>query len=753
MKKITAFILACIIAIGLLSTDFLAEDEISWGGYFLMKNAVRNQTTGINYKIGTTLSTNKSGTTEEGVKLVPKKTAPYLTFNFTEGDGIYGTDADYFPYLVIKVKLSRVPYATEINNIGVNINGNKIGESNYVGVSYADTTDWQIVVIDLSNADFIGCVESIKIYLMESASLDTPITFIYEYFAFLRSEEAVASLKNQYNGDIVSYVNSVPKGEIPGNYPTKTPIPAATRRPGPDTPWPWQNELDISGDRTTSPGQSSILVENASYTWWNNKQAIRYVDKKDQTYISHATESGGICITSYDHNTGNIQTSVLAQFNLVDDHNSPGLAILPDGRILAVYSRHNADTKLRWKVSTNAEDITSFSEEKYVECNKKVTYAQIYRISYEEYRVFYRAVTGWATRVYNWVYDEWSDEVRWIEEKKGSQYYLWVQEDVAEGRLNIFMTGHPKGGYDQNIRFGYFDADSNICKLDGTVIGNLDVQASKILTPRDFTDIVYEASENEHTRLYDMTYMSDKMGVLYGVGVGTEDTSKYYYAYYDQETNTWIKNLICDSGKWLVAGNMYFGGISYDRKDMQTIYVSRREGDVCRLEKWHTDDYGATWKIVDIIDEAASEDIVVMRPISPYNAHDDIDVIYIKGTYPSYSTFNTELMIYGDEAPATPTQKPTPNNTPAPATPTQKPTPDNTPAPATPTQKPTPDNTPVPATPTQKPTPDNTPVPTTKEPVTTKAPKNNKNCGASSAIAQIMFVLGATLIIKRKGVL
>ena len=43
-------------------------------------------------------------------------------------------------------------------------------------------------------------------------------------------------------------------------------------------------------------------------------------------------------------------------------------------------------------------------------------------------------MSSWATRVYNWVEDTWSDEIVWLYEDQGKQYYLWTQEDKEEGK-------------------------------------------------------------------------------------------------------------------------------------------------------------------------------------------------------------------------------------------------------------------------------------------------------------------------------
>ena len=412
-------------------------------------------------------------------------------------------------------------------------------------------------------------------------------------------------------------------------------------------PWVWGSSNNPSGKRTTEAGEIGVFAKNGAYTWWTNMQAFRYVGNKDQTYLSYVDEEGGRRIASYNHKTGKFANFKLAQYE-VDDHDSAGIMVLPDGRLLAVYVRHNKDKIIRWRISKRPEDVTSFGEEYEITCGEAITYAQLHRISDTEYRILYRyKMKNWATRVYDCEKKEWSVETVWFTEGKGKQYYMWTQEDREEGKFNIFMTGHPKNGPDQNIRYGYFTADGGVYTTGGTKVGDMnDELAIAVANPRDF-DIVYEAKEGEHTRLYDVSFMGEKVGVLYGVSQGDEQYSKYYYAYYDDVAGKWVNNYICDSGKVMVAANMYYGGMIFDKKDMQTLYVCRREGERCRIEKWKTTDYGATWTS-ELIEEAANDDEEILRPLSPYNAHEDMDVLYMKGNYPSYVKYDTDIVFYAD---------------------------------------------------------------------------------------------------------
>ena len=412
--------------------------------------------------------------------------------------------------------------------------------------------------------------------------------------------------------------------------------------------WSWGTKLDPSGESVAKRGEITTFAPDGCYTWWTNALALRHVGSKDQTYLSYVNEFGQMSLASYNHETGAFAYTTLADYER-DDHNSAALTVLPNNKILAVYARHSKDHVIRWRISDKPEDITSFGPEQTMNSAGSVTYIQLHRISDTEYRIFYRYdMSSWATRVYNWVEDTWTEEIVWLFENQGKQYYLWTQEDKEVGKINVFMTGHPVNAPDQNIRYGYFDANGDIYTTGDKLIGTL-TQEEKGFTPspRDF-DIVYEAQDGEHTRLYDVSFMGDEVAVMYGVGLDGNN-SKYYYAYYDDAEGKWVNNFICKSGKAAVTGNMYFGGVSFDKKDMTTIYVTRRDDNerFC-LEKWKTNDYGATWEVIEVIDSVESRLETIMRPIIPYNTHDDIDVIYIRGKYPTYLTYDTDIVFYAD---------------------------------------------------------------------------------------------------------
>ena len=228
MKKAIALVIACVMAIGLFSINVFADDSKLPGGYFFFKNAVKDSS-GINYKIGNSLSTNSSKTKEEGVQLKSKKESPYCTFTWVEGDTLWGTDVDAYPYAVLKVKLDRVPGETDENYIGISINdaGPTVGGSSginydsYLDVQYAATTDWQLVTLDLSGLQ-LGDLEKFQLFLMKKIDTSAHITFLYEYIAFFKSTAEIDVLQNSFGGDLAAYIAA--GGEVAQEPPVDEPV-------------------------------------------------------------------------------------------------------------------------------------------------------------------------------------------------------------------------------------------------------------------------------------------------------------------------------------------------------------------------------------------------------------------------------------------------------------------------------------------------------------------------------------------------
>lgn len=203
MKKVMALVIACIMAIGIFSINAFADDSKLPGGYIYTEELKYGSTENYTASNAHVKAQSSSTNTEGMVYLTVKKgyEKPYNTFNFKEGDGAYGTDLTQYPIFVAKVQLSRELLAGEEGKFCVETGGVKIEEANLI----KSTTDWQLLVLDLSAAN-VSSVEKVKLWYFNKTSADEYITLTWDYFAFFKSTAEVDVLNNDYAGDLAAYI-------------------------------------------------------------------------------------------------------------------------------------------------------------------------------------------------------------------------------------------------------------------------------------------------------------------------------------------------------------------------------------------------------------------------------------------------------------------------------------------------------------------------------------------------------------------
>ena len=129
--------------------------------------------------------------------------------------------------------------------------------------------------------------------------------------------------------------------------------------------WNWY--VEPSGTHI-EPGDSlATLFESGVYSSNNG-----YKFKEDKTYMGWVEDGGDIVISSLDHNTGEHKRVVIHEKLESDDHNNPAVIVLPDGRIMAVYSMHTNEPYMYYRVTKYPEDISEWNDEQFYYCYTEV---------------------------------------------------------------------------------------------------------------------------------------------------------------------------------------------------------------------------------------------------------------------------------------------------------------------------------------------------------------------------------------------
>jgi hypothetical protein len=158
--------------------------------------------------------------------------------------------------------------------------------------------------------------------------------------------------------------------------------------------------------------QNQIVTvnDNAAWCWFQDERVL--ADKGKLIFSTVASQggpggavrSGNIEVTAVEGFRPALSTAPAAGQSLKctvavlnpkleeDDHNAAGMAILPDGRYLAMYSKHMHDRLIRYRISIQPGDASAWEEEKTITRNFNVTYNNIYQLSDENGRIydFYR---------------------------------------------------------------------------------------------------------------------------------------------------------------------------------------------------------------------------------------------------------------------------------------------------------------------------------------------------------------------------
>lgn len=141
-------------------------------------------------------------------------------------------------------------------------------------------------------------------------------------------------------------------------------------------------------------GDLVVLKRNGGWCWFQDPRAVVDRGRILVGTVAGATafesKRGDIEVTAFDPASGASTTFKLHEELEGDDHDAPSLLVLPDGRYLAMYTRHARDHLMRWRVSTGPGDLDVWAPEQLLKVDDPdtVTYTNTFTLSAEANRVY-----------------------------------------------------------------------------------------------------------------------------------------------------------------------------------------------------------------------------------------------------------------------------------------------------------------------------------------------------------------------------
>jgi hypothetical protein len=432
----------------------------------------------------------------------------------------------------------------------------------------------------------------------------------------------------------------------------------------------------------------AILTSDGAWTWYNDPRAVFHNGILYFGYVRNSDGKSGL--SAFNPQTGGKTDLFTSTRTEKDDHNVPGILPRQDGTMLAIYARHGTDQffAYRYSNSTNPVSPTNWSAEQTIaSTGAGVTYANPFQLSAESGRVYnfsrdlnfnpavFASTNGGVT---------WSAPQLFIQTGTGSiRPYVKYCSDYSQRIDFLYTDGHPRD-VTNSLYHLYYQAGS-LFKTDGALLksfanlpvlhdsgerGSIIYQYSDVDTS-DFNDHIptgrawcwETAYQTNGAPVCVFTVQRDKL-----TGTNWFDDRIYYY--YARWTGTnWQKRFIAQAGCPLFSTeNDYAGGICVDPSNPNVIYVSSNASDPFNLtditnvtlranqryEIWRgiTTNGGLSFNWTAITTNSAKDNL---RPYIPRGQAGTPVVIWFRGIYSSYTSYNCEIIgLFNNPVPTPP---------------------------------------------------------------------------------------------------
>lgn len=433
------------------------------------------------------------------------------------------------------------------------------------------------------------------------------------------------------------------------------------------------------------PGGAVEVAPDGAWTWFNDERAIFH---QGFLFAGYVLRDGRYGVTRFDPATATASHAVISTTasQQKDDHNNPSLTPLPDGRLLAVYSKHGGESRYYHRTSLVATPATAadWGPEQAKATPAGTTYANTFLLAAEADTVFnfHRCINFNPTLTLSAdLGASWGTPAHFIDTGGGGTrpYPRFCSNHLDRIDL-VYTDGHPRDV--DNSVYHLFYRGGAFRTSDGTVAASLaelplDHDAGQRgTTVYPFSAAAWGPGQGPDDWIpggrgwtWDVHHGPDGRPVCAFqvqqddvAGTGWNHDRIYYY--YARWTGTaWQRRLIAHGGRGLYqAEDDYGGGMAIDPADPRVVYVSTNAADPFdlsgitdvplapgeRYEIWRgfTADGGLTFHWSPVTAGSAADNL---RPIVPERHGRTRHLLWFHGTYTSYTNFNTRVLGVFDE--------------------------------------------------------------------------------------------------------
>jgi rhamnogalacturonyl hydrolase YesR len=424
---------------------------------------------------------------------------------------------------------------------------------------------------------------------------------------------------------------------------------------------PLAGPLTAQQDWPPPGGDHHALSADAAWCWFADPRGITFGEQHEQRLVGYVTRSGNVEIASYDRASGQVQRQVLRPRFQRDDHVNPALLRLPDGRALALYSKHGG-AEMYARSTLRPHDASEWTPERILQLHgegaeaqarkrKTITYPNPVLLSGEDNRIwlFWRG-DDWKPNfsVSDDLGKTWSAARTLISRQgadSGNRPYVKVASNGVDTIHLAFTDGHPRNEPKNSIYYLRYK-EGAFYKADGSKIGTFE---DLPLRPEQCS-VVYDASteankERGRAWIHDIAATEQGDPVLTFARMPKE--TEHYYVYSRWSKDKWLSEELGLAGSWFPETPSgarerephYSGGIAIDPSRPDVVAASRQIRGIFEIELWTRAEDGKSWLTQELTRNSTRHNV---RPFFVRGPKSE-GLVWMQGNYQHYTRFRTTL--------------------------------------------------------------------------------------------------------------
>jgi hypothetical protein len=371
-----------------------------------------------------------------------------------------------------------------------------------------------------------------------------------------------------------------------------------------------------------------VEVGSGAWSWFADPRAVVV---GELTYVGWVDGAGDVRVAALDERARLVTTATLHGALGVNDHHNPALLARADGQLQAFYSGH-AGPELFFRVG---ESIDRWSPEHTLGTNtpgaRGYTYPNPVQLPAEQGRIH----LFWRGGDWNPAFSTSSDGLAWTPAQTlvrvpGQRPYVKVASDGVESIHLAFTNGHPRETA-TSIHYARY-AGGSWFRASGRRIG------SPPFAPADADRVWDVARTGQHAWVHDVAV--DAAGLPRIVYAVFRSPTDHRYRHARWTGTQWEDRQVTRAGPFFPDDGrekQYSGGIVFDHGNPGVLYLSRQVAGQWEIERWQTDDGGATWSQHALTAGSPEKNVrpVVARGGGP---------LWMRGGYVHYQRYRTAIV-------------------------------------------------------------------------------------------------------------